>query len=154
AELKAAETRPEPPKESPKPIARAEPEADQDPARAPVRESRAASVELPAASSNLARHDSADHLLAIPLPASRGYALRLRGQDDDEMHDYFLMARPSDPGRADTLTVVRDPFKGAGRAGKASGQEEVARFWVEGDQIHFRWARQLSPALIKTAGAL
>jgi hypothetical protein len=163
AELPTPKT-PEPAKE-PGPVASAppkpEPEPEPDPATAPVKEVKFADVDLPRESVSVARHDSAERNLAVALPAARRFALRLRGLDDLETQEYHLVAQPAETGRADALTVLYNPAKGgpaapAGAAGGGAGgrEQELARFWIDGARLYFRWTAHLTRPLAEAAKAL
>jgi hypothetical protein len=92
------------------------------------------------------RHDSAQRSLAVALPAARRFALRLRGLDDAEIQQYHLVALPTEPGRADALTIMYRPAK--------LGEQELARFWIDGARLEFRWVAQLTRPLADPAKAL
>jgi hypothetical protein len=140
------------PARKPGPIAKAqprpepEPEPEPDPATAPVKAVKLAAADLPRASTSAARHDSAQRNLAVALPAARRFALRLRGLDDAEIQQYHLVALPTEPGRADALTIIYRPAK--------LGEQELARFWIDGARLEFRWAAQLTRPLAEPAKAL
>jgi hypothetical protein len=101
-----------------------------------------------------ARHDSADHVLDVPLPTARRFALRLRGLHDAETREHDLVALPVEPGRSDTLIIVRDPTRGGGTAEVRMVKSTLARFWIEGNRLHFRWEPSLRRTLIEPALAL
>jgi hypothetical protein len=144
---KPTEPKPEPIKEAPKPVAKAEPVPEPDPATAAVKETRTAWVKLPEASDTRSRHDAAPHVLEVSLPKAGRYALRLRGLDDPVMKEHELLARPTEPGRADTLKVGKDLSKG-------KVEQELARFWVETGRLHFQWAERLTRTLMEPADGL
>jgi hypothetical protein len=151
---KTSDPKPEADKKAPEPVAKVEPKPEPDPATAPAKDLRSANVNLPLASEIPARHDSADHVLDVPLPAARRFALRLRGLDDTETRKYDLVAQPAEPGRSDTLIIVRDPTRGGGTAETRVAKLPLARFSIEGDRLHFRWEPKLGRTLIEPALAL
>jgi hypothetical protein len=145
---RSAPKKPERAKEAAAPVAKVEPAA------APAREIMSANVNLPAVSDIPARHDSTDHVLDLLLPGAPSFALRLRGLDDPETKQHNLVAQPAEPGRADSLTIARDPAKGSGTAESRSETSPLARFWIEGSRLHFRWEPNLRRTLIEPAQAL
>ncbi len=113
---------------------------------APVKEVKLAAADLPRASTSVVRHDSTQRNLSVALPPARRFALRLRGLDDAETQQYHLVALPTEPGRADTLTIMYRSAK--------LGEQELARFWLEGARLEFRWVAQLTRPLAEPAKAL
>jgi hypothetical protein len=148
--------RPETEKKAPEPVAKAEPEPEPepDPATAPVKEARSANADLPVMSDIPARHDSADHVLDVPLPTARRFALGLRGLDDPETRNHELVAQPAEDGRTDTLTIAKDPTKGGGKMETRVKKMTLARFWIEGNRLHFRWEPNLGRTLVEPAQSL
>jgi hypothetical protein len=111
-----------------------------------VKAVKLAAADLPRASTSAARHDSAQRNLAVALPAARRFSLRLRGLDDAETQQYHLVALATEPGRADALTIMYRPAK--------LGEQELARFWIDGARLEFRWVAQLTRSLAEPAKAL
>jgi hypothetical protein len=151
---KVPEPEPKPAKSAPKRDVNAKAKAKPGPASAAVKRVLTAQVKLPAASGSLPQHDSAVRALEVTLPTAERYTLHLRGLNDPEMQDHRLVARPTESGRTDKLTIIRDLVKGGQKPDSKAKPDELARFWVEEGRLFFQWAPRLSATLVEPAKSL
>src|SRR5262249_2889195 len=78
----------------------------------------------------------------------------LRGLNDPELRDSYLVVRLSEPPRSDLLTVVRDPVRGAKSTLGSVVPHDLARFWIEGGRLMFQWTSPLPASLVAPSSAL